>query len=350
MNKHMANPRILIDASYIRRMNADGKPFRVMCGQGGRIVLIDTLFYELCSTDDAEKYYPASMRKLRVCPNAIECWTHVPKMWKIELEENRPYGDPLRCEITKDMRRKLANNSQWPLVDIKEEIRKREGSSIVELFQGFANWPQLFSEEIVEEIKSKSGHDEKVVQICYKIVNDTDNIWAVINNIRLIMKKGGLDVLLNPDDVDHTWAIWHFGKSLLVMICDSQRKGEAAFKVISKKTKKTLINTGYDLDYLTSLAFADAIASCETKGEMSYYRRWMFDDDSKPLISSHKKNEIDSVMNKLKYDSTDKISDDGMRVPTVRPIRRLFGALQHDGPAVSVEEMEQAAADGACEE
>ncbi|MCE2448659.1 MAG: type II toxin-antitoxin system PrlF family antitoxin [Candidatus Latescibacteria bacterium] len=32
----------------------------------------------------------------------------------------------------------------------------------------------------------------------------------------------------------------------------------------------------------------------------------------------------------------------------VRPIRRLFGALQHDGPAVSVEDMEQAAADGAC--
>ena len=345
MNEHMANPRILIDASYIHRMNADGKPFRVMCGQGGHIVLIDTLFYELCSTDDAEIHYPASIRKLRVCPDAIECWAHIPKMWKIELEEKRPYGDPLRSEITKDMRRKLVSNSQWPLVDIEEE----KGDDIVKLFQGFADWPQLFSEVIVEKIKSKSGHDDEVVQTCYQIVNNPDNIRAVIDNIRLIMKKEGLDVLLNPDDVDHTWAIWHFGKSLLVMLCDSQRKGKDAFKEISKKTEKALINTGYDLQYLISLAFADAIASCETKGEMSYYRRWMFGDDSKPLISSHKKNEIDSVMNKLKYDSTDKTSEGGMRVPTVRPIRRLFGALQHDGPAVSVEEMEQAAADGACE-
>ena len=123
MNKHTTNPCILIDASYIHRMNADGKPFRVMCEQGGRIVLIDTLFYELCSTDDAEKYYPAAMRKLRVCPDAIECWAHVSKMWKVELEEKRPYGDLLRCEVTKNMQRKLANNSHWPLVDINEEGR-----------------------------------------------------------------------------------------------------------------------------------------------------------------------------------------------------------------------------------
>ena len=55
-------------------------------------------------------------------------------------------------------------------------------------------------------------------------------------------------------------------------------------------------------------------------------------------------------MSKLKYGSIDKISDDEVRVLPVRPIRRLFGLLQHDGPAVTVEETEQAAADGACEE
>ena len=31
----------------------------------------------------------------------------------------------------------------------------------------------------------------------------------------------------------------------------------------------------------------------------------------------------------------------------VRPISRLFGMLQHNGPAVTLEEMEQAIADGA---
>ncbi len=36
-----------------------------------------------------------------------------------------------------------------------------------------------------------------------------------------------------------------------------------------------------------------------------------------------------------------------VRILPVRPVSRLFGALKHDGPAVTVQEMEQAVADGA---
>ena len=43
------------------------------------------------------------------------------------------------------------------------------------------------------------------------------------------------------------------------------------------------------------------------------------------------------------------ISDGEVRILPVRPINRLFGALQHNGPAVTLEEMEQAVADGVCE-
>ena len=41
------------------------------------------------------------------------------------------------------------------------------------------------------------------------------------------------------------------------------------------------------------------------------------------------------------------VLDGEVRILPVRPIRRLFGALKHDGPPVTTEEMEQAAADGA---
>ena len=41
------------------------------------------------------------------------------------------------------------------------------------------------------------------------------------------------------------------------------------------------------------------------------------------------------------------IADGGVRLLAVRPISRLFGALEQDGPAVTLEEMEQAVADGA---
>ena len=349
MNKHTTNPRIIIDKSYIQGMHRDGAPFRAMCEQGGRIVLIDTLIYELCSTDNPYQWR-ASMDKLKAGVNAIEAWEHVSPMYKFELEQNRPYGGPLHDEKTKRMREMIANNPQYQPTDmktlIKDYVKEREGNDIVTLSQGFANWPLP-----TQEIRSKAGDDEKVVQFCSDVVNNPDIIRSTaIGAIWQNMKEDGLDVLLNPEDVDCTWAIWHFGKSLLVMLCDSQRQGEDTFKKVSKTLEKRLINTKHDLDYLVLLAFADAIASGETRGEMSYYRRWMFGDDSKPLISSYEKDQIDPVMDRLKYGSTDKISDDEVRIPPVRPINRLFGALQHDGPAVTVEEMEQAIADGACEE
>ena len=44
------------------------------------------------------------------------------------------------------------------------------------------------------------------------------------------------------------------------------------------------------------------------------------------------------------------ICEDEVRILPVRPIGRLFGALEHDGPAVTLEDMEQAVSDGARED
>lgn len=44
------------------------------------------------------------------------------------------------------------------------------------------------------------------------------------------------------------------------------------------------------------------------------------------------------------------ILDNDVRILPVRPIGQLFGALKHDGPPLTLEEMEQAVAEGAGEE
>lgn len=44
------------------------------------------------------------------------------------------------------------------------------------------------------------------------------------------------------------------------------------------------------------------------------------------------------------------ITDGGVRIMPVRSVSRLCGVFQHDGPTVTLEEMERAVADGACEE
>ena len=44
------------------------------------------------------------------------------------------------------------------------------------------------------------------------------------------------------------------------------------------------------------------------------------------------------------------VHDNAVRLLPVRPIGRLFGALKHDGPPMSLEDMERGIAKGACEE
>ena len=44
------------------------------------------------------------------------------------------------------------------------------------------------------------------------------------------------------------------------------------------------------------------------------------------------------------------ILDNEVRVLPVRPVGRLFGALKHDGPPMTLEDIERAIAEGACEE
>ena len=41
------------------------------------------------------------------------------------------------------------------------------------------------------------------------------------------------------------------------------------------------------------------------------------------------------------------VLDEGVLIMPVRPTSRLYASLKHDGPAVSLEDMERAAAEGA---
>ena len=43
------------------------------------------------------------------------------------------------------------------------------------------------------------------------------------------------------------------------------------------------------------------------------------------------------------------IQNEDVRIVKVRPINRLFGVLRHEGPAVTLEEMDRAIASGATE-
>lgn len=292
-NRQATNPRIIIDANYIRGMKEDGAPFHAMREQGGRIVITDTLVYELCTSD--RNQWPAAKRRLAAYRDAIEVWKHVYEMCRFELKKNCPYGDPLHRGRTERLRSELANDLQYEPDDMEEIIDKarqeREGPNTPELFRNFAKLNKEFGEKITAKIKDRSPRDKEVVQACYFAINDPKIIRSMIDVVRSVTKSD-MAVSLDTKDVNEKWIIWHYCKSLLTVFCDCGRRGENAFKEISESYKKRLYNITYDLDYLVLLAFADAIASGETKGELSYYSRWMFGDSSKPLISSYEKEQI----------------------------------------------------------
>ena len=221
-----------------------------------------------------------------------------------EIECNRPYGNPLNHEKTQDVRQMLRRDKPYIPNDSEEISKKakqnREYDSIIEVFKGFVDL-QLFTEEEKKKIQNKPGDSDEVVQFFYEFVNNPANIQASIDTIS---QKSDLSVSLDLNAVDDNWVIWHSGKSLLVMYCYSQYQG----KNIHKTSKEKLINTKHDLDYLISLAFADAIAS-KDKREMFYFRQWMF-GDTKPLIDSYEPEEIARVMDSLKSGPTDSFSQD----------------------------------------
>ena len=220
-----------------------------------------------------------------------------------EIECNRPYGNPLNHEKTQDVRQMLRRDKPYIPNDSEEISKKakqnREYDSIIEVFKSFVDL-QLFTEEEKKKIQNKPDDSDEVVQFFYEFVNNPANIQASIDTIS---QKSDLTVSLDLNIVDDNWVIWHSGKSLLVMYCYSQYQG----KNIHKTSKEKLINTKHDLDYLISLAFADAIAS-KDKREMFYFRQWMF-GDTKPLIDSYEPEEIARVMDSLKSDSTDLARD-----------------------------------------
>ena len=298
MNEQTTNPRIIIDASYIREAS-DGEPFRAICAQGGRIVITDTLIWELATADDSPQLRP-SMKKLKASVNAIEIWRHGPVMWREELEKNCPYGDPLSPEVTELWQTYIATENGSMLQDLEapseQEKQTREGKSIIGFFQNLACDFSL-SGEFRKAIESQPGDKKEVVRHCFDAVNDPDNIRSAIRAIIKEAVEEDLDVLVTPEDVDDTWVIWHFAKSLLVIFCDSLRRGENALKKIPPGLEKRLKNTGQDLNYLTELAFADALASFD-KREMSYYRKWMF-DDAKPRLRSLERDKIVRFMEEL---------------------------------------------------
>ena len=155
-NGQAINPRIIIDASYIRGMKKDGAPLQTICEQGGRIVLIDTLARELITSDHNQR--SAAIPRLVEYRDAIEVWEHVSNMCEVELEDDRPYGDPVHSKKTENLRKMLKENSEFQPDNLETLIKawkqEAEDKSSLELLRSLAVSQSPFSEENIKRLET----------------------------------------------------------------------------------------------------------------------------------------------------------------------------------------------------
>jgi hypothetical protein len=85
--------RIIVDTSFVRSSPPDGSTFRTLAASDCRLVLIDNMAFELCSTSN-QAQWPATQLKLMPYHEAVDCWHHTGVMLRVESEQGRPYGNP----------------------------------------------------------------------------------------------------------------------------------------------------------------------------------------------------------------------------------------------------------------
>jgi hypothetical protein len=269
MDADLGGRKIIVDSSFIRSCPGDGSALRRLVERGARLVLIDNLVYELCSTDN-QAQWPASQRKLRPCADALEWWEHTGVMLKAEAEGGQPYGNPLREEPTQVMRDLLQSGTTCipdDLVVLTQEAREqRESASVPVLFRACEAYAPCVP-ELAATLRNQGIAD--AITVCTEFVND-------LETIRRCMRDGTSPCPFPAERVDQTWLAWHHYKGMLAFLCEYLRQGSPRFEDLAANVQHRWINRKHDLDYLISLSRADGLATNETAGEMYHFCRWMY--------------------------------------------------------------------------
>lgn len=263
--------RVILDASFVRGTASDSRQLLVLADRGYRMVISDTLVWELLTASGANGNTVglAALRKLHPIAEVAEMYEHTGIMIKQELETGRPFGNPTKTVpggIASLLDKILNGPCENRKSIIEETVQSRECNTTDAIFGGLPSCAQWL-EGLYEQILNLPIKDSGVAEKCRPVVNCPAFIHSLLNG------EPSLEAV-TPD-----WMTWHAVKSYLALVCDYVRQGETDFAEIQAKARKKWVNRMHDLDYLILLNWADAIASNETAGEQYAYRTWMYGNE-----------------------------------------------------------------------
>ncbi|MDN3510814.1 MAG: hypothetical protein NG784_05855 [Candidatus Jettenia sp.] len=234
MNKDKNLKRIIIDASYLRASQSDGYQLTKLVEGRFRLILIDNLIFELCSTDAEGKQWLATIPKLYSVVNSIECWKHIGELLGHEANTQCPISTPLDKNVTIQLSSFLTSKQiSLPnnFVSHLEYIRKQRERDSVESLLRACNTHEILSQKLKEQIVHRSGSN--IDLICQDLVNNKDLIRLFIEG----------DKIFNLELVTDRWIAWHYYKSYIAFLCEYLRlNGTAEFSKLLESTQKRWIN------------------------------------------------------------------------------------------------------------
>ena len=279
--------RAIVDASFIRSCPENGSAVRALVDQGYHLVLTDYLVYELCSSGDPKRWSDAA-NKLAPFSDELECWHHSAKMLRTECETKHPVEEIRDDQITNLLRKQLKKDPSYLPADILQLVgyhgQQRERDTPSAAFRSFTALRPMATS--LENAISNKGLKE-CTPGCAAFVQNRQNVDKIIDMVADLPKS---------NIVDDNWMSRHIFQSHLALFCDYLRSGAPDIPSLPEGAKKRWINRFHDLDYLTMLSGADAIASQEISGEQRWYREWIYGKSKTHLFYSQTSKSIEQVI------------------------------------------------------
>jgi hypothetical protein len=184
--------------------------------------------YELCSTavEKRDAQWISSLKKLQPFSEQIEVMGHIMEFTRFESQFEDKYPFQSNAERTKQFREILCANN-FPKLEEKPEainefIEEREGS--ISFMLDFCCIYRKILSDFPEINKIAGQSPASVKEVCFDFVNNKYFIQYILSQ--------SLETKYISRVCDENWFVWHFGKSLLAVICEairSQLNPEEAF-------------------------------------------------------------------------------------------------------------------------
>ena len=280
--------KIILDKSFLQAESKTTPRLHALKNAGYKFIIIDTLYYEF-ATDIRKGQWGSFHSKLKPFCGNIEIWEHISDLVQSEITTQMPVSTLFCPMLTRGFENKL-NGEPYEdgiIEQTNESIKKQRE---VDSYEGLIKLCNQIMEE-VPNLKLIAGlpTDEEKEKSLNLHFNESWLTKFFVSATHGDRDATDLYIKAAECGLDDNWFIYHHQKVTLAMVRLFIKK-YGMINTCGENFKATLIDSNYAL----CLNYADALATNETVGDLSYICNQLY-GNKKFLISI---NDIDKLLPK----------------------------------------------------